>query len=250
MRSFPFFVLFVFGKRLRHVCKGHRPLYSCKKLKIHHPKSINPIFMSNPISKTWLTLPALLLTFLLGIWAAHWYFSKTETTEKTSATVILEQVKEVAKLVTVEGQFAEIYDYEDFYGYDLPLFRKKALVRVQAKVLVGYDLEKMKITSEPEKKLIRISEVPPAELLAIEHDLDYYDIQEGIFNSFTADDYNKVNAAAKDFIRKKAQESELFDVAREQRGNLFEMMRFMVESAGWKLVIENGDGAEGERLPD
>jgi hypothetical protein len=149
--------------------------------------------------------------------------------------------------VTVEGQFSEIYDYENFYGYDLSVFRKKALVRVTAKVLVGYDLEKMKITSEPEKKVIRISEIPAAELLAIEHDLDYYDIQEGIFNSFTTADYNKINAAAKDFIQQKAQESELFDAARNQRDHLFDMMRFMVESAGWELKLEGqGMGEEDE----
>ena len=188
--------------------------------------------------KKWMVIVGLLVTFLLGVGVAHWYFSKTATVEKVDANVLLEQVKEVAKLVTVEGQFAEIYDYQDFYGYDLPLFRKKALVRVKAKVLVGYDLEQVKITSHPAKKVITISEVPPAELLAIEHDLDYYDIQEGIFNSFTTADYNKVNAAAKNFIRQKAQESELFDAARKQRDHLFEMMRFMVESAGWALEVE------------
>ena len=164
------------------------------------------------------------------------------------ASVLLEQVKEVAKLVTVEGRFSEIYDYEDFYGYDLSVFRKKALVRVHAEVLVGYDLEKMKITSEPDSKTIRISNIPPAEILAIEHDLDYYDIQEGIFNSFTGQDYNKINSAAKDFILKKAQESDLFDAAKGQKDNLFEMMRFMVESAGWELKVE-GIGIEEGKVP-
>lgn len=198
--------------------------------------------MANTISKNWVSILALAVTFLLGVWAADWYFSRQETNEKIEANVLLEQVREVTKLITVEGQFAEIYDYEDFYGYDLPGFRKKALVRVKATVHVGYDLEKMKITALDESKTIRISEIPPAELLAIEHDLDYYDIQEGIFNSFTTSDYNKVNQNAKDLIRQKAQESSLFDKAKFQRNKLFEMMQFMVESAGWTLVIEEPGG--------
>lgn len=202
--------------------------------------------MASSFSKNWLTILALVLTFLLGIWAANWYFSNQDTTEKIEANVLLEQVKEVAKLITVEGQFAEIYDYEDFYGYDLPGFRKKALVRVKAKVHVGYDLEKMKITSEPERKVIRISEIPPAELLAIEHDLDYYDIQEGIFNSFSTSDYNQVNTDAKSLIRQKAQESSLFDTAKSKRTELFEMLEFMVKGAGWTLEIEQMGTEEPE----
>jgi hypothetical protein len=42
--------------------------------------------------KKWPFIIGMLLTFLLGIWAAKWYFSKSETTEKVSASVLLEQV--------------------------------------------------------------------------------------------------------------------------------------------------------------
>ena len=83
------------------------------------------------------------------------------------------------------------------------------------------------------------------ELLALEHDLDYYDIQEGIFNTFTKEDYNKLNANAKDFIRQKAQESKLFDQASLQKNKLYEMIRLLVESAGWQLEIQ-----DKETLPE
>ena len=129
------------------------------------------------------------------------------------------------------------------YGYDLNVFRKKALLRVKAKVSVGYDLEKLKITTLPEKKTIVLSEIPPPELLSIDHELDYYDVQEGIFNSFTSQDYNKLNANAKDFVRQKAQESQLFEQASLQKNKLYEMIRLMVESVGWQLKIEQNEPA-------
>ncbi len=182
-----------------------------------------------------LLLLGILAAFYMGYQLKNWFTIKTEKQVTENASVLVEKIKQATKLITVEGTFSEIYDYQDYYGYDLSIFRKKALIRVKAKVSVGYDLEKIKITSSSERKTITISEVPPPELLSIEHDLDYYDIQEGMFNPFTKEDYNKLNTNAKGFIRQKAQESQLFDQASLQKNNLFEMIRLMVESAGWRL---------------
>ncbi|HFA50700.1 MAG TPA: DUF4230 domain-containing protein [Bacteroidetes bacterium] len=194
-----------------------------------------------------LLVACIFLAFFMGSRLNRWLAAKAELQVAEDASILLEKIKSVTKLITVEGYFSEIYDYQDYYGYDLSIFRKKALIRVKAKVSVGYDLEKMKITSFPEKKTIVISEMPPPELLSIEHDLDYYDIQEGMFNAFSKDDYNKLNANAKDFIRQKAQESDLFDKADLQRNKMFEMIRLLVENAGWKLEISNPDGSPGKQ---
>lgn len=191
----------------------------------------------------------LILVFVLGILLTRWYFLRSQTVETENATVLLERIKQVAKLVTVEGYFSEIYDYKDYYGYDLSIFTKKALLKVKAKVSAGYDLEKMKISAYPEIKTIKISGIPPVEILSIEHDIEYYDVQEGFFNSFTTEDYNKMNANAKEFIRQKALESDLMNQASDQRNLVFETIRFMAESTGWKIEIEGmDDGAiqEGE----
>lgn len=181
---------------------------------------------------------SLLAVFAAGVFVTRWYFKRFETVEQNNGVVLLERIKQVAKLVTVEGYFSEIYDYQDYYGYDLSFFRKKALIRVKAKVSVGYDLEKMKLTAIPETKTIRLSGIPPAEILSIEHDLDYYDVQEGLFNEFSPEDYNKLNTNAKEFIRKKALESDLVKTATTQRNVLFETMKFMAESTGWTLEMD------------
>lgn len=198
-------------------------------------------------SKKILWAVALVAVFLLGILLTRWYYQRSKPVESENAVILLERIRQVAKLVTVEGYFSEIYDYKDYYGYDLSFFRKKALMRVKAKVSAGYDLEKMKITAEQQTKTIRISGVPSPEILSIEHDLDYYDVQEGIFNSFSPEDYNKLNANAKNFIRERALESDLMKQAAQQRNLIFESIRFMAESAGWKLQIE---GVDVPQMPD
>ncbi|MEZ4954561.1 MAG: DUF4230 domain-containing protein [Saprospiraceae bacterium] len=197
-----------------------------------------------------LLLLSILAAFYTGYQVKNWFALKTEKQVMEDATVLIEKIQSVTKLITIEGFFSEIYDYQDYYGYDLTMFRKKALIRVKAKVSVGYDLEKIKITSLPESKTIVMSELPPPELLSLEHDLDYYDIQEGMFNSFTRDDYNKLNANAKEFIRQKAQESKLFDQAQLQKNKLFEMIHLLVESAGWQLKVQSSEVHQDDILPN
>lgn len=181
---------------------------------------------------------ALILFFGGGVFLTKKYYTWHEIKAKENSQILLEKVKNVYKLVTVEGHFTEVYDYEDYWGYDFSPFRKKALIRVKAKVSIGYDLEKMQIEALPEKKQIIISKLPEPSIISIDHSLDYYDITEGTFNSFTKEDYNKLNANAKEFIMEKATESELLTSAKKQGNQALEMMTFMVESAGWELVYK------------
>lgn len=175
-------------------------------------------------------------TFAAGIFIAKKIYAPAGTPQE-QATVLLEKIQEVKKLVTVEGQFSEIYNYSEYQGYFSFLWDKKVLVRVQAKVSAGFDLEKMNFTADPATKTIRISALPEAQILSIDHSLDYYDISEGIFTAFSPDDYNKINARAKDLIRDAAAKSNLLTAAREQGAKTMDLIKFMVESAGWRFEI-------------
>ncbi len=185
-----------------------------------------------------LLITALLLFFIAGIWLTRKYYTATEKKVAEQSQVLLEKIKSVCKLVTIEGHFSEVYNYEDYWGYDFSPFRKKALIRVKAKVSVGYDLEKMSIEALPEKKRIVLSELPDPTILSIDHELDYYDITEGTFNAFTAADYTKLNTNARQFILEKAQESDLLESAKKQGNQTLDMIQFMVENAGWTLSIK------------
>jgi Protein of unknown function (DUF4230) len=195
--------------------------------------------IKNPL----LLLGLIALCFLI-FWGTKTYYTwQVETGVKEDAQVLLEKVKTVSKLITVEGYFSEIYDYQEYWAYDLSPFRKKALIRVKAKVSVGYDLTKVNFEADSKTKMIVISNLPAPEILSIDHDLDYYDITEGTFNSFGEEDYNKMNNNAKDRIRKEALNSDLFLTAEKESAEMLEMVRFMVEGAGWGLEVRRGAGA-------
>lgn len=178
----------------------------------------------------------LFAVFALGGWLTYRYFvPQKQTTE--DATVLLEKIQAVSKLITVEGQFSEIYNYSEYQGYFSLLWDKKVLVRARATVSAGYDLNLLKMEADPLTHTIRVSALPEPQILSIDHTLDYYDISEGLFATFTPEDYTRINQRAKDLIRDQALKSNLLPSAREQATKMFDLMRFMVESAGWKLEV-------------
>lgn len=196
------------------------------------------------MAKKILIVLGIVAVFALGVFVTRYMYETRKIEVQENSDVVLEQIKTVAKLISVEGYFSEIYDYQDYWGYDWSWFRKKALVRVKAKVSVGYDLGQMKIDALPEEKTIVVSNLPKPEILSIDHDLDYYDISEGTFNSFTEADYNRINTNAKKYIEARAQESNLIKTAEEEGNQALELMRFIAESAGWKFVIKSNTSLE------
>ncbi len=190
----------------------------------------------------------LLLVFSGGAWMTYKWMSTPTTSVEEQSTVLLEKIKTVAKLVSVEGQFSEIYEHENIWkplaGNPLlfplfsPSFKKRALIIVKAKVSVGYDLEKMKIEVDHTNRKIIISNIPDPEIIALEHDLEYFDIQESTFNSFSKEELTALNKSAKEFIREKALESELIPKAKDEGNKMIEIINFMVAESGFEVEYE------------
>lgn len=180
----------------------------------------------------------IVIAFMVGFW----FIAKTQlfpARQVENTTIMLEKIKTVTKLISVEGQFSELYDYKETYDYDFfNLFSKKILLRVTAKVSVGYDFEKVNISIDSLSKTVTLNELPNAEILSIDHNLDYYDITQGTFNKFTTQEYNMINKKAKDYIATKANNTELLATAEKQKTEYIKMMEMALQSAGWSLIIK------------
>ncbi len=169
-----------------------------------------------------------------------------------NSTVLLEQVRKVMKLVTVEGDFNELYTREDSWNYGdwlsrLPGFKKKIMLRVKARASVGYDLSGSHLTTDEESRTIRLDLPRKPELLSLEHDVDYYDLDEGVFNHFAPQELTVINAEAKKRIREKVEMSGLYKQAEEQRAEVIALVKAMVESKGWRF--EEGTGGQAGQPP-
>jgi Protein of unknown function (DUF4230) len=190
------------------------------------------------------TIKQLLFILMIGviIMGGFWVYMKSRLFDVRKAenkTIVLEKIKTVTKLISVEGQFSELYNYKESYEYDFfNLFSKKILLRVNAKVSVGYDFEKVNISIDSLNRTVTLNELPKPEILSIDHDLDYYDISEGTFNRFTSDEYNMINRKAKELIASKAKNTPLLATAEKQKSEYLTMMEMALQSAGWKLIIK------------
>ena len=193
-----------------------------------------------------LAIIGLLAVFGLGFWAASWYFrQKAEDEIRSQSTVLLEKVSKVRKLVTVEGNFSELYDETNIRKFTLyvPMpstwsFSKQAILKVTGKVLVGYDMEQIRISVDSLQHRIVVGNLPEPRILSIDHEVEYKNLEESFFNSFTPEDYTRINNNAKAVLLQKAEESRLLDEARKEGNQMLDVMRFMAESVGWELVVE------------
>lgn len=187
----------------------------------------------------------LLLGLLSGALLMYWGYAllnrkKQKELSVQQSTMLLEKVRSVCKLISVEGDFAEIYRYENRKDHFMNLFssKKKALIVINAKAHIGYDFKKLKVSADPDKKTIILGNFPPPEILSVEPELEFYDIRNDLFNAFTPADMTSLNKEAKTLIREKVPESGLMDTARHEALEAILFMEKIVETLGWKLDYE------------
>lgn len=182
------------------------------------------------------------LGLILGAILMYWLFSlfrrkKNKELTKQQSTVLLDKIQSVCKLISVEGDFAEIYHYENTKEGFMNLLssKKKALIVVKAKAHIGYDLKKLNLKADNKNKRIILADFPEPEILSIEPDLQFYDIKNGLFNSFSPDDLTKLNLEAKDHIKQKIPESGLMVTAKKEALQAVLLVEKIVETIGWTL---------------
>ena len=182
------------------------------------------------------------LGLLLGVIVTYWVYSffrkmKGKEVTKHQSVVLLEKVKSVCKLISVEGDFAEIYTYENTKDRFMSLIssKKKALVVVKARAHIGFDMNKIKMKSDVAKKKLVLTYFPQPEIMSIAPELEFYDIKNGMFNSFTPDDLTQLNKEAKAHITSKIPESGLMLTAKKEALDAILIFENLAETIGWKL---------------
>ncbi|TCP28439.1 uncharacterized protein DUF4230 [Tenacibaculum skagerrakense] len=156
---------------------------------------------------------------------------------ETQSVILLDKIKKVTKLITVEGEFAEIYHHEDKQNKLLGLIssKKKAIILINAKTHIGFDFRKIKMQADTKNKTIKLSNFPEPEVLSIEPTIRFYDIQDGLLNKFSSEDLTQVNQAAKEHVLQKIPESNLMQAANHEALEAIALMKNLIETIGWQL---------------
>lgn len=156
-----------------------------------------------------------------------------------STEMIQEQLKNVSKLVVTEAQFSQVMSYKDQQKYFMNLlaFNKKALVVVNAKATVSYDLSKLEYQIDTQNKVIQLIYIPQAEI-AVYPDFKIYDVEQSTFNPFVGDDYNKINQKIIEDISQKVEKSTLKTNAENRLISELSKILILTNTLGWKLEYQ------------
>lgn len=178
-----------------------------------------------------------IITLLIGILLTYAYFSfKNDSTISENSHVIQNEIKNLSKLIVVEGSYSDVYSYKDVDQYfgDWISFEKKVLIVVNAKAQVMYDMKLLDIELDSITKTIFLNKVPEAEIQIIP-DVKYYDIQQSTFNQFSSNEMNKVKDKALKEIEGMV---ELSDLKKRANTRLEEELRnifILSKSLGWQV---------------
>lgn len=186
--------------------------------------------------------------FLAGIVTALLLFGaiqfiirqNNEQQEIQQNTALLEQqILQVGKLLVTEGHFSQVLSYKNTRKnyFDIFSANKKALVIINAKVTVAYDLRLLKTEIDQEAKQVRIISIPEPEI-NIYPDLQYYDVSQDYFNKFDAEDYNKIKGSVHKILEEKIQQSDLKADARERLLTELSKIYLLTGTMGWSLLFE------------
>lgn len=187
------------------------------------------------------------LLIVLGIRYCERRDSEKDRLEESTA-LIQEQVRNVGKLVVTEGTFSQVYTFKDsrkFY-FDVFSARKKALIVVNAKATVAYDLSKLKVEVDEKNKTVTITHIPKEEI-SIYPDIKYYDVTQDYLNQFEAEDYNKIKSRITKSIREKVENSSLKSNAQNRLISELQKLYILTSSLGWTLQY-NGEKIDSEEL--
>ncbi|UCE93649.1 MAG: DUF4230 domain-containing protein [Flavobacteriaceae bacterium] len=187
-----------------------------------------------------------LLGLFLGAIITYWVLKyikiqKRKDITNAQSAILMEKIRKVWKLITVEGEFAEIYHYENTKERFMSMVssKKKAILLINARAHVGFDLSKIKMDANNEKKVIRLTDFPDPQILSLETDLKYYDKKDGLFNKFDSSDLTEVNSQAKEYVLLKIPESGLFDTAKSEALEAVLLIQNIVETIGWTLDYQD-----------
>jgi hypothetical protein len=182
-----------------------------------------------------------ILLFVVVIFIFLFFFFRNKSNQELDyqSSLIETQLKNVSKLVVSEGNYSQVMTFKDQQKYmmDMISFEKKAMMVVNAKVTVAFDLKKMVYKIDKEDKTIEIVSIPEEEI-NISPDIKFYDVEQSVFNPFTGEDYNKISAKVKQDLKNKIDSSPQKANAENRLISELSNIFFLSKDLGWNLTYK------------
>lgn len=189
------------------------------------------------MKKIYKTMLLMLIVILATISVTFIVTSKFHEQELYSASGVLEQVKDISELNTVEMYFNEIIDFKNaklFNNFQIPFTEKSFIFTVKSKVKAGVDLSSIDegdIAISGKSLLIQL----PNPTITSKEILSYkvYDEKNGLFNEVTTEDTLKALELFEKDMEEQALSSGIIEKSKE---NTEHIIRNLFLSYGFESI--------------
>ena len=189
------------------------------------------------MKKIYKTMLLMLIVILATISVTFFVTNKFHEQELYSASGVLEQVKDISELNTVEMYFNEIIDFKNaklFNNFQIPFTEKSFIFTVKSKVKAGVDfssIDEGDITISGKSLLIKL----PNPKITSKEILSYkvYDEKNGLFNEVTTEDTLKALELFEKDMEEQALSSGIIEKSKE---NTEHIIRNLFLSYGFESI--------------
>ena len=189
------------------------------------------------MKKIYKTMLLMLIVILATISLTFFVTNKFHEQELYSASGVLEQVKDISELNTVEMYFNEIIDFKNaklFNNFQIPFTEKSFIFTVKSKVKAGVDLSSIDegdIAISGKSLLIQL----PNPTITSKEILSYkvYDEKNGLFNEVTTEDTLKALELFEKDMEEQALSSGIIEKSKE---NTEHIIRNLFLSYGFESI--------------
>ncbi|HEY7113006.1 MAG TPA: DUF4230 domain-containing protein [Thermoanaerobaculia bacterium] len=179
----------------------------------------------------------------VGLWTAY-RAGRRAGPERASAAPVVQAMRTIAQLATVEIQVSDVVRYEEVKTILLIDFPKSATLRLRGRVLGGFDLASRDFAVEADavRRTVRVR-LPRPRLLAIDPRFEWFDEKDGWINPITTEDRNRWMVWARGALGRAAKDAGLEARAAEHARQL---LGAGATALGWTADVRIADE---DRLP-
>ena len=176
--------------------------------------------------------------FIAGLAVSFIVFQIASKDNKTTAShTIAYGIQRLNKLVVAEQNYSNIttsHSRNSFMDLDFVGTKSKIILKVDIRAQASYDLSKMQVEIDSVNEIIHIKRIPELQIDTFP-DVEFLDIDQGIFNQFTEEDINAIKSRAIKNVQKTMDTTDLRQQAHEQLLQNLEEIYLLAHIYGWKI---------------
>ncbi len=181
---------------------------------------------------------AILAVFVCGFLIGRW---RTRH-EAVSSAPVVQAVRRIARLATVEMEIADVVRYEEvrtILVFDIP---KNATLRLRGKVMGGFDLARgFDVETDAARRLVFVR-LPAPQIIAVDDRLEWFDEHSGWLNPITPSDRTHWTQWARGALARAAKDAGLLEKSAAHARDLF---TDAASAFGWTAEVT----VNGARVP-